>query len=68
MKNIIKRAKTFKVGKKVKLKFLNKAIFDAEVLERKGSITKVKWQYVDNNGNMVTTDGWFKNKYIIKRE
>lgn len=67
--SIIKRTKTFKIGKKVTLQLLSGATpKDAVVTGRKGSVTKIKWEYEDNNGNLVTADGWFMNKFIIKRK
>ena len=67
---MIKRSpKTFSVGKKVTLQLSSGAEpRDAEVIGRKGAITKIKWQYPDNNGNIVTADGWFKNEFIINRK
>jgi len=65
----IRKPKTFKIGNKVTLQLSSGATpRDAEVTERNGSITKVKWEYPDKDGKLVTADGWFQNKFVITRK
>jgi hypothetical protein len=54
-----------KAGDKVLLS-LGSGIPDknAIVLETMSGLTKVKWFYPNIQGNEMSADGWYKNKYI----